>query len=64
MNTQNSGPWQDPNSSLNEDGAISYKTQPQCQEDVQPLPQAMVVALDAFKDRKENGSIVYAVGTR
>ena len=61
MNTQNSDPGQDPNCNLNEDGAISYKTQPQCQEDVQPLPQAMSVALDGFKDRKENGPIVFTL---
>ena len=61
MNTQNSDPGQDPNCNLNEDGATPYKTQPQCQEDVQPLPQAMSVALDRFKDRKENGPIVFTL---
>ena len=61
MNTQNSDPGQDPNSNLNEDGAISYKTRPQCHEDVQPLPEAMVVALGAFKDRKTSGPIAYAL---
>ena len=61
MNTQNSDPGQDPNCNQNEDGKIPYKTQLQCQEDVQPLPQAMSVALDGFKERKENGPIVFTL---
>ena len=61
MNTQNSDPGQDPNCNQNEDGKIPYKTQLQCQEDVQPLPQAMSVALDGFKERKENGPLVFTL---
>ena len=52
MNSHNSDPMQDPTSSLYGDG-VSYKTPPHHREDVQPLPEAMVGALDKYKDLEE-----------
>ena len=52
MNSHNNDPIQDPTSNLCGDG-VSYKTPPRRQEDVQPPPEAMVGALDKYKDLEE-----------